>query len=187
MALSEHLIIIVSIIVGLGLTDLLANLHCLIRDRKRVRWSALPLAWAFVAFLLVINFWWGVYLGVTGITRVTSAGAFLFLLALPMVLYLVCAGALPAAVPESGLDLRESYFDGRRYFFALLVLYLVTTAIVTYFASSKEEWTELQVMRATVIAIVVPLMWTRAVWYHWAAAVLVAASMLFRLFTQAVD
>jgi hypothetical protein len=187
MSLAEHLVIIVSIIVGLGLTDLLANLHRLIRDRKRVCWDALPLAWAFVAFLLVINFWWGVYLGATGITRVTSAGTFLILLALPMVLYLVCASVLPGTVPASGLDLRLVYFEERRYFFALLVLYLLTTAIVTYYATGPQEWTKLLLMRATVIAGIVPLMWTRALWYHWAAAVLVAGSMIFRLFTQAAS
>jgi hypothetical protein len=94
---------------------------------------------------------------------------------------------LPGTVPESGLDLREAYFDGRQYFFALLILYLVTTAVVTYFATSREIWTGLFVLRAVLIVAIVPLLWSRAVWYHWAAALLVAASMLLRLFSQAVD
>ena len=53
MSLTEHLIVFVSIIVGLGLTDLLADLHRLIRVRRRVRWHAIPLLWAVVALLLV--------------------------------------------------------------------------------------------------------------------------------------
>lgn len=132
MSQSEHSIVFVSIMVGLGITELLANLHRLIRDRARVTRDSLPIAWAFVAFLLVVNYWWGVYLGVAGITGVASAGAFLVYLVVPMVLYLICAAALPAGVPDAGLDLRLAHERERRYFFALLIVYLVATFLATY-------------------------------------------------------
>jgi hypothetical protein len=43
MTLREHAIALVSVVIGLGLTQLLSNLHELIAARRRVRWYALPL------------------------------------------------------------------------------------------------------------------------------------------------
>jgi hypothetical protein len=43
---TEHGIVLVSIVVGLGLTDLLGNFRRLVHARERVRWDGLPLAWA---------------------------------------------------------------------------------------------------------------------------------------------
>ena len=40
----------VSIIMGLGLADLLMNFHRLLHERKRVDWDALPLVWAAITF-----------------------------------------------------------------------------------------------------------------------------------------
>jgi hypothetical protein len=45
MEIREHSITLVSVIVGLGLTELLANLNRLVRMRAEVRWHALPLVW----------------------------------------------------------------------------------------------------------------------------------------------
>lgn len=186
MSLSEHSIVFVSILVGLGITELLANLHRLIRDRARVNWDTLPLAWAFVAFLLVVNYWWGVYLGVAGITGVTSAGSFLVYLAVPMLLYLICAAALPAGVPDGGLDLRAAHERERRYFFTLLVVYLVATFFATYQATTASEWRLITAYRVMLIGAIVSLFWVRARWYHWTVTAFVAAALLLRLFLQAV-
>jgi len=46
MDIREHSITLVSVIVGLGLTELLGNLNRLVRSRRDVRWHALPLIWA---------------------------------------------------------------------------------------------------------------------------------------------
>jgi hypothetical protein len=45
MDIREHSITLVSVIVGLGLTELLANLNRLVRSRRDVCWHALPLVW----------------------------------------------------------------------------------------------------------------------------------------------
>lgn len=186
MSLTEHSIVFVSIMVGLGITELLANLHRLIRDRARVTWDTLPLAWAFVAFLLVVNYWWGVYLGVAGITGVTSAGAFLVYLVVPMVLYLVCAAALPAAVPDTGLDLRVAHERERHYFFTLLIVYLVATFFATYQTTATAEWRLITAYRVLLIAAIVSLFRVRARWYHWTVVATVSGALLLRLFSQAV-
>ena len=54
----EYLITLVSIIVGLGLTDLVQSFRELVRPGRPVRWHWLPLAWAAIVFLLVLQVWW---------------------------------------------------------------------------------------------------------------------------------
>jgi hypothetical protein len=41
---------LISIVLGLGLTELLLTFYGLVRARRRVAWDALPLAWPASAF-----------------------------------------------------------------------------------------------------------------------------------------
>ena len=50
---------LVSIVVGLGLTELLSSFYRLIRDRRHIAWDPLPLAWALIIAVALTNFWWG--------------------------------------------------------------------------------------------------------------------------------
>ena len=67
MDIVSHSITLIAIIVGLGLTEMFGNLHRLIRNRSRVTWDWLPVVWAATLLILVVNYWWSLYLGVSGI------------------------------------------------------------------------------------------------------------------------
>jgi hypothetical protein len=56
MDITTHLVTLISIIIGIGLTEMLGNLHRLIRNRRRVTWDWLPVAWSAALLLLVINY-----------------------------------------------------------------------------------------------------------------------------------
>ena len=187
MSFTEHGIVLVSIVVGLGLTDLLGNFRRLVHARERVRWDGLPLAWALVALLLVVNYWWGLYLGATGIYEVETAGAFVASMVLPVVLYLVCSSALPEMVPAEGVDLGETYFRQRRFFFGLLLAYYVVVSIHTHIATDSWAWTPLDSMRAVFIAMLASLLVVRSRWYHWLAVLVAAGLLLVRLSMQGLD
>ena len=57
----EYLLPLISVIVGLSITDLTTSLHRLLRARRRVEWDWLPLATALLAVALVLNVWWQLY------------------------------------------------------------------------------------------------------------------------------
>lgn len=187
MSFSEHAFVLVSIIIGLGLTDLLGNFRRLVHARDRVRWDGLPLAWALFALLLVVNYWWGLYLGATGIYEVQTAGAFVASMVLPVLLYLVCSSALPEAVPAAGVDLGEVYFRQRRFFFGLLLAYYVVVSIHTHVVAASWAWTPLDSMRAVFIAMLASLLVVRARWYHWLAVSAATGLLLVRLSMQVLD
>ena len=184
MSLAEHAIILVSIIVGLGLTDLLGNFSRLVRHRARVRWDGLPLAWALFALLLVVNYWWGLYLGSAGVTSVTTAAAFLAAILLPTLLYLICTSALPEEVPAQGLDLGESYLAGCRFFLGLVVAYFVVVSVQGIMLDGGWTWSAVQVLRLLSLAAMSVLLFSRRRWLHWTVAWVSIAVVTLRLFTQ---
>jgi hypothetical protein len=184
MGLREHSIALISVIVGLGLTDLLGNFNRLMRFRREVRWDGLSLAWALIAVLLVNNYWWGMYEGYVSATSASSAGTFLVGLSLPVMLYLICAAALPNARTVAGRDLRACYLAESRYFFALVLLYVLATLVQTLVVSGTFHLTTPMIERLVIIATLVPLLGRRHVGYHWFATLVILAVLADRLFEQ---
>lgn len=186
MDLRSYSVALISVIVGLGLTSLLGAFNRLMRRRSEIRWDALPLAWALIALLLINNYWWGIYLGTVAATTPTSAYMFLVSLSVPILLYLICAAALPDARALRQGDMLAAYFDESRYFFALIELYIVATGIGTAlhdgaFTLNPHMW-----MRLAIIGVCVPLFWTRRRWLHWLAAGVVLAIIMYVLFETAL-
>jgi hypothetical protein len=132
----EHLIALFSIIVGLGLADLVQSLRTLIRPNLSVRWHWLPLAWVLFDLLIVINIWWGAYEQLQHEVWGHPL-PFLLVVILALCLYLLCALALPdvewdeaahdrTAGNERVLDLEAYYFSDahRRWFFGTVIALL---------------------------------------------------------------
>ena len=57
----EHLFVLFSIILGLGLTELLSSLHNLLHPSTRVRWHWLSLVWAWIVFQSIVFWWWAMF------------------------------------------------------------------------------------------------------------------------------
>lgn len=53
--------VLFSIVLGLGLTELLSSLHHLFHPRTRVKWHWIPLVWAFLVFIAVVQLWWSMF------------------------------------------------------------------------------------------------------------------------------
>lgn len=118
----SYLSVLLSIILGLGFTQLFAAAGRLIRDRDRVRVHWLPLLWAAVMVLLYVQVWWSMY-GLRLHTDWTFL-AFCAVLAQSAALYLMAAVVLPEGVDAAGVDL-GAYFDAQhRWFFGFFLLLL---------------------------------------------------------------
>jgi hypothetical protein len=183
MGLREHSIALISVVVGLGMTELLGNFNRLMQVRRQVRWDALSLAWAFLAVLLVINYWWGMY---EGYVSATSAATFLVGLSMPVLLYLICAAALPKASLIEGREMRASYLAEGGYFFALVLVYVIATLVQSVVVNRAFRLSVAMMERLAIIAAVAPLLGKRRIGYHWFAALVVLAVLVLRLFEQAL-
>lgn len=194
----EYLTVLVSIIVGLGITDMAENVRDLIHPDQGVRWHWLPLTWSFAAILMVVASWWGFFYFLQAKVW-TSPIAFLLILFTALSLYLLCAFSLPDldGQPESErpevLDLEAFYFSRshRRSFFGVAIAFVVSFFVIANIQRVTVEG--LPVREAVIGAVtasvlfVVPyglLILTERKWVHVIGTILgvvLALTLLFAL------
>lgn len=130
---SSYVRVLLSVWVGLGLGQLVQGLNRLARFKGTVHWDWLPLTWAALAFLMFVQTWWAYF---TLLQSSLWANLFAFLLPLTVfvLLYLICASALPdvtKAAEGSTIDLRAHYLAQHRYFFSLWAVLLPLAVVVS--------------------------------------------------------
>ncbi|WP_398326604.1 hypothetical protein [Vulcanococcus sp.] len=133
----EYLLVLVSVLVGVALSDLATSAHRLLRERRRVRWDWLsPLA-AGLATLAILRFWWKFYhFGQSEAWE--QFGFFLLLLVQLFQLVLLACAALPDEA--SGLDLRRFYAEQSRYYWWLFSTYALGAIAFNALASGGVWW-----------------------------------------------
>ncbi len=116
----NYLSVLVSIILGLGVTQLLTGIGRMLQNRDRVvlYWPAI----ASVLILLVLHvlIWWTLF-ELRRYAGWTFPG-FLAVLLMPILLYLLSALVLPDFGDTVADDLRQHYYANSRWFFSLCFL-----------------------------------------------------------------
>jgi len=182
---TTHSITLISIIVGLGLTELLLNLHRLIHARRDVRWDPLPLLWTAIVLLVLLNYWWALALHRDGSELAHTAGAYGLLLVHPLLLFLLCASVLPRQGSDGGLDMRRFYETDRRAFIAVFVVYMLANWILALVMGTP-IWSGVTLQRTIASVLLASLLVVNARRWDWAVAITVMAAALARTATQAV-
>jgi hypothetical protein len=119
----SYLSVLLSIILGLGVTQVLTAVGRLIRHRDRVRMDWLPLVWAAVMLLIFVQVWWSMF-GLRTYRDWTFFG-FLLVLLQTCTLYMMAALVLPEQIEETSVDLAAHYDRQHRWFFGFLLATLV--------------------------------------------------------------
>ena len=121
----EYLSVLISIILGLGITQLLSGFGRWLEQRATFRFYGPSLAWG--AFLLVVDIqtWWAMF-GLRSYTTWTFA-QFVIVLLQPILLFLLAVLVFPSAGLE--VDLRTNYFAQRRWFFGILMALLIVSVL----------------------------------------------------------
>jgi len=171
----ENVLVFVSIIVGLGVADILVSFQRLLRARKLVRWDWAALIVALLALLVLVQSWWSI--AQPG-AKTMTIGAFLPTLVELILLFLLASATLPDEVPSGGVDLRAYYQEQGSYIWTLFagaLAWLMATEIVTAlprlgiagaFALKAEEF--------IVLAVMISLIFVRARWWHAIGLILLA-------------
>jgi hypothetical protein len=123
----EYLSVLVSIIIGLAITQLLSGAARLIQIRRRVRLHATTLCWMVLLFLIDTQIWWAAF------ERRDADGwnffLFLFYLLMPILAFLLSYLVLPELGDEDDIDLAANFAANRPWFFGLFVLLLMTSLV----------------------------------------------------------
>jgi hypothetical protein len=175
---------LVTIVIGLGLTELLLTFYRLVRDRRRVAWDALPLAWALLILIAVVNCWWGIRAIMAGVSGWTT-GDFMISMIAPIFLFLACAAALPNITPGGPANMKVLYAEERLAFLIFFLGYQVGNWLLDA-SGLTGGWPPLVVLihrSAVCLALVIALI-ARSRRWDWAAVTIAAAAYALRLFTQ---
>ena len=111
-----------TIITGLAITVMLANLHGLLVNRRKVRWDWLTLLAALVVFMLIVGSW-GVSFRTFGNRAINPPlWLFLFMLGDIIPMYLAARAIFPDYLADEGVNLAEHYASVSRFLWASLGL-----------------------------------------------------------------
>ena len=174
--LFAYLAAFVSIVIAVAVTDMIESAHRLIRAGQRVKWDLLTPLWALSIFLLLLWQFFGLW-GDARFDRLTFNGL-LALVATPAIYTFAAFAVLPDEVPNGGLDLRQFFFDNRRYVAVLMALAMIGDIIrsLRWLATHPEFdrsvfWQEFTMTFVGSSAALVLVFFARSWWLQLLAAV----------------
>ncbi|HEV2570841.1 MAG TPA: hypothetical protein VGU72_03825 [Beijerinckiaceae bacterium] len=115
--LFPHVRIVLGMVIGLGITRMLAGVAGFIQHPGRYKVSLLHMLWAVSILVELILFWWWEF-GLSRIDRWTF-GIFIFVIGYAVVLYLLAALLFPDNIAEYG-GYEDFFLKRRHWFFAIL-------------------------------------------------------------------
>lgn len=130
-----HLSVLISIVLGLGITSLLTGLARIVQMRGQVRVFWPTIVWALTLLLVHVQTWWTMF----GLRHVETWSFLAFALTLmqPILLYFLSTLVLPDFDRDEGLDLRANYFAQARWFFGIMIVVLLNSLARNYAAEGR--------------------------------------------------
>jgi len=119
MSVFEYLGVILSVIMGLGLTHILAGISKTIHHRKTVRPYWVHTLWAFNTLIYIVIIWWGMFWW-------SNEQDWLFLQFLLLIFYAIVMFLLASLLYPwdfaDNFDFEKHYFDTQPWFFAVFAV-----------------------------------------------------------------
>lgn len=118
--------VLLSIVIGLAITQVLQGLRVLMLSRATARLYAPSLIWTGLVLLIATQMWWSSF-GLRDVEEWTFALYGLILLQVAL-FYLASGLVLPDLTPDN-IDLEADYYRNRRWFFGLLAAAAVVSVL----------------------------------------------------------
>jgi len=122
----NYLSVLLSIVLGLAITQVLLGLRGLILTRAKVKLYFPTMIWAGLALLIAVQAWWASFAMRTHASWNFIALLVIMLQAISM--YMVAGLVLPDVTGDAIVDLRDHYFAHRSWFFGALLGCIVFSA-----------------------------------------------------------
>lgn len=147
MSLFGFVLVMVSIVLGLGVAHLLQGISLVVRNRRTMKVDWVPLTWAATLFFFVASNWWAAW----DFRAVHwSFPSFFFVMVEPAVLYLAMTLLLPVDAAEQD---PESFEAVRVPFMSLLIVFQVMAAWDGWLLGTEAFWDPLRWLQAAIIGI----------------------------------
>jgi hypothetical protein len=124
--------VILSMILGLGITRLLSTLVALFRSRRDVKGDWIPFAWAGCIFIQQLQFWWAI-MELPSLIHEWTVWSFSLLVSLTLLLFAAAELILPPTVPSTKTDIMDAFERNGKWSLVALSAYF-SLAVVTNWA-----------------------------------------------------
>ncbi|HEY0368074.1 MAG TPA: hypothetical protein VGC85_00625 [Chthoniobacterales bacterium] len=172
-----YLSVLLSIIIGLAMTEILQGLRRAMLSHATIKRYWPTRVWAVTILLVCTQTWWAMF--DLRQRHDWEFDQFLVLLVQTILLYLAAGLVFPEFERGEDVDLREHYFRQRKRFFALLIVMVVTSVGRDWvFNHSLPDRDNLIFHCIYFVSAAIALLTARE-WYHKFTAVLVAAVFSF--------
>lgn len=166
--------VLVSLIIGLGVAELLTGVAQTIRNRDTVRQYWVHTVFVVIVFLALLQQWWEIW-GVRD-TPVWTFPGLLMMLGGPVGLFLISHLLYPE--PISGSDYKSYYYNKMgpvRWVGVITVVVAVTFRPVVL---GNELFTADNLSSVLLVAIFIGMNFTRKEWFHGATVILVLMGLM---------
>lgn len=123
----EYLSVLVSIVIALGMSEVVSVWGRLLRRRREVRLCWIHAGWSLFVLVLMAQLWWGFWN--YRVVEDWSFAGLMIVLSLALLMVLAALVITPSDQVAAGLDLRRFYLDNRRLFFGIGALLLAQIAL----------------------------------------------------------
>jgi hypothetical protein len=169
----SYLSVLLSIILGLAITQVLKGFRGILLTRARLRLYWPSLAWGFALLLIFVQSWWAMF-SMREIP-VWTFPAFSVVLLQTILSYMLAAIVFPDFFGEQTIDLREHYYTHARWFFGLMVgVLLVSVCKDSVLGGPSMDPVNL-IFHIVFISTSLAAALTRREWYHKIISVAVIA------------
>jgi hypothetical protein len=174
----SYLSVLLSIVLGLGVTNLLAGFARVIQLRSRVVFYAPVLMWALSLLLMHVQTWWMMF-GMQE-RREWTFGAFMLVLIQPVLLFFLAALIWPDFDRDEALDLKRNYFAQARWFFGFLIAIVVFSLIRNWvFMGRLQHPLDLAFHLLLIVSSVGGMVFTSELYHRFTAAMTVALMIAY--------
>lgn len=121
----SYLSVLLSIIIGLAITQVLQGYRALLLSRRRVKLFFPSLAWSACILLIAVQMWWSSF-GLADRPEWTF-GAFAIILLQTTLFYMMAGLVLPDVPPAETIDLKAHYFREATPFYGIFIAIILTS------------------------------------------------------------
>ena len=170
----SYLSVLLSIILGLAITQVLAGFRGILLGRKRVRLYWPVPAWGVLLLVMFVQSWWAMF-GLRSV-EVWTFGTFSVVLLQTIVSYMLGALVFPDFGGNDTIDLREHYFAHVHWFFGFTIAVLLVSLSKDLVLDGHLPDPLNVAFHACFVAVALLATRIRAEWYHKALPLVLAAA-----------
>ncbi len=155
----EYVSVLVSIVLGLGIAEIIISWARLLQNRENVQFYWLHGFWSAFTLFLIVQFWWGFWNYRTLEKWSLTSLAFLVLETITLVLCVIVIS--PTRIFAGELNLERFYFENAKPFFLIAVLAIAQFGFIDIFLQETPIFHERSLVRAAAVSVSVAVAFTQ--------------------------